>query len=96
MINRDMRFYNYFTFGEADAYGQPQLSKDIQGSVEMCINTISQSIQDNIRYRDASYIGLTLDSKIDDTFVIEYEKERLKVLFVNPKGRFKQVFLTNL
>lgn len=96
MINRDMKSYNYFIYGEADAYGQPQLSKSIQGSVKMCINITSQSIQDNIRYRDASYIGLTLDSEIDDTYVIQYGEERLKVLYVNPKGRYKQVFMKNL
>jgi hypothetical protein len=95
MINRDMRAYNYFTIGEADAYGQPQLSKYIQGSVKMCINTTSQSIQDNIRYKDASYIGLTFDSRVKDTYVIQYGDEKLKVLYVNPKGRYTQVFLKN-
>ena len=91
-----MRFYDYFKLGQVDAYGQPRYPNLKDGSVLMCINTLSQSIQDNIRYKDASYIGLTLDSKIDDTFVIQYGEEKLKVLYVNPKGRMKQVFLTNL
>lgn len=95
MINTDMRLYDYFTFGELDAYGQPQLSEEVKGSVKMAINTLSQSISDNVRYKDANYIGLTL-SLLDDSMVIQYGAERLKVLYVVPKGRFKQVFMKNL
>ena len=50
MINVDMRDYNYYLYGENNAYGQPQLSEEAQGTVKMAIYTISQSIQDNILY----------------------------------------------
>jgi len=92
MIVADMRTYDYFTYGDNDGYGQPTLSETVQGSVKMAINTTSQSVQDNINYKDASYIGLTLAS-VDDTYVIQYGDEKLKVLYVQPKGRFKQVFM---
>lgn len=95
MINRDMRYYDYFTFGEVNAYGQPTVSKEVKGSIKMAINIASQSVVDNIRYKDASYVGLT-HAEVDDTFVIQYGDEKLKVLYVNPKGRYKQVFLKNL
>jgi len=95
MINADMRFYDYFTLGEANAYGQPQMSDKPKGKVKMCINSISTSITDNIRFKDASYIGLTL-SLLDDTYIIQYGEEKLKVLYVVPKGRYKQVFLKNI
>lgn len=96
MINTKMRTYNYYTYGEPDAYGQPQLSTEIQGSIKMAINITSQSIQDNILYQDCSYVGLTLDPAVKDTFVIQYGDERLKVLYVNPEGRYKQVFLKRI
>ena len=95
MINRDMRSYDYFTFGELNSYGQPTLSQEKKGSIKMSINITSQSVQDNIRYKDATYVGLT-HAEVDDTFVIQYGDERLKVLYVNPKGRYKQVFLKNM
>lgn len=95
MINAQMRAYDYFTFGEKDAYGQPQLSKEIQGAVRMAINLTSQSIQDNINYKDANYIGLTY-GLLDDTYVIQYGDKKLKVLNVNPIGRMKQVFLAEI
>ena len=95
MINADMRNYTYFTFGEKNAYGQPQLSQEPQGEIKIAINTTSQNIQDNINYKGASYIGLTFGN-IDDTYVIQYGAERLKVLYVQPKGRYKQAFLTKL
>lgn len=95
MINSNMRTYNYFTFGETNDYGQAQLSQDISGTVKMCINISSQSIQDNINYKDCQYIGLT-HSLLDDSCVIEYGDKKLKVLYVNPLGRLKQVFLAEL
>ena len=98
MVNADMRFYNYFTIGEANAYGQAQMpAKDAEpvGQIKMAINTSSQSTQDSVNYKDCNYIGLT-HAEVKDTYVIEYGNERLKVLYVNPKGRLKQVFLKAL
>lgn len=95
MINADMRSYNYFTFGEPDSYGQPQLSQEAQGTIKMAINISSQSVQDNINYKDCSYVGLT-HSSLDDSYVIQYGDKKLKVLYVNPKGRLKQVFLAEI
>ena len=95
MINTEMRFYDYFTYGEKDEYGQPQLSAETQGTIKMAINITSQSTQDNINYKDASYIGLT-HAAIDDTYVIQYGPEKLKVLYVNPMGRYKQAFMKEI
>ena len=92
MINIQMRNYDYFTFGSKDAYGQAQLSKVPTGTIRMAINITSQSVQDNINYKDSQYIGLTR-AEVDDTYVIQFGDERLKVLYVNPIGRMKQVFL---
>lgn len=96
MINADMRLYDYFTYGNDDAYGQPQLSKEVKGQVKMAIHITSQNIQDNINYNGSEYIGLTRD-KIEDNYVIKIsEKEKLKVLYVNPKGRLNQVFMARM
>lgn len=94
MINADMRSYDVFTFGEPNQYGQKVLSTAPTGSIKMAINQTSASIQDNINYKDCTYIGLTL-SLLDDKAVIQYGDIKLKVLYVNPKGRFKQVFMCN-
>lgn len=89
-----MRLYDYFSFGQLNSYGVPQLSEK-KGSIKMAINITSQSVQDNIKYKDCSYLGLTMDN-VDETFVIEYGKEKLKVLYVNPMGRYKQVFMKEM
>lgn len=96
MINTDMRLYDYFTFGEDNGYGMPQLSTEPKGQIKIAINISSQATQDNILYKDCSYVGLTHDTNVNDTYVIEYEGEKLKVLYVNPKGRYKQVFLKEM
>ena len=92
MIMVDLRTYEYFTYGGNDGYGQPALSETVEGTVNMAIYVTSQSVQDNINYKEATYIGLTFDD-VDDTFVIQYGDKKLKVLYVQPKGRFKQVFM---
>jgi hypothetical protein len=95
MINAAMRLYNFFSIGEPNSYGQPQMpAKDAtpDGQVKMAINTISEAAAANVRYKEASYIGLT-HADIDDTYIIQYGDERLKVLYVNTAGRYKQVFL---
>jgi len=87
-----MKIYNYFTLGEDNGYGQPAISTEPKGTIKMSIHTSSQSVQDNINYKDCNYIGLTL-AKVDDTYIIEKDEERLKVLYVNPEGRYTQVFM---
>lgn len=95
MISTDMRLYNYYTFGEDGGYGMPQLSAAPKGQIKMAINISSQATQDNILFKDCTYVGLT-QNEVDDTYVIEYGNEKLKVLYVNPKGRYKQVFLQEM
>lgn len=99
MINADMRNYNYFTIKSPDSYGQPQLpAKDAtpEGTLKMAIYTSSQAIQDNINYKDCNYIGFTHAKNLTDKYIIEFDGARLKVQYVNPKGRYKQVFLKQL
>lgn len=98
MINTDMRLYDYFTLGEGNTYGQPQLpSSDSipDGQIKIAINLITQNISDNIKYKNCSYLGLTKEN-VNDTYIIKYENKLLKVLYVTPKGRFKQVFLADM
>lgn len=95
MINSQMKEYNYFTYGDDNGYGQPTLSSDIKGAIKMAINLSSQANQDNILYEDCTYVGLTR-AEVDNTFVIEYGDEKLKVLYVNPEGRLKQVYMKQI
>lgn len=95
MINANMRLYNYYTLGEQDAYGQPQVSSVPSGQIKMVINITSQSIQDNVNYLNSQYVGLT-HADVDDTYIIEYGDERLKVLYVNKMGRLNQVFMASV
>lgn len=95
MINTDMRIYDYFTFGEDNGYGQPVLSESPKGKIKMAINMSSQAVQDNINYQDCNYVGLTM-AELDDSYVIKYGNEKLKVQYVNPRGRYNLVYLTRI
>ena len=93
MINVDMRFYDYFTIGENDAYGQPKVSAEPQGKIKMAIYSTSNAVQDNVLYKSAEYVGLTTNTEITDRYIVKYDQEQLKVLYIQPRGRFKQVFM---
>lgn len=95
MINTAMRTYDYSTFGAKDAYGQATNSGEVVGTIKMAISISSQSAQDNINYQDCNYVGLTT-AELDDSYVIHYGFEKLKVLYINPHGRLKQVFLKKI
>lgn len=87
-----MRSYEYRLYGENNSYGQPQLSEEVQGTIKMAINITSQFVQENIKYKGATYVGLT-HAAVDDKYVIQYGDTRLKVLYVNPTGKYNQVFM---
>jgi hypothetical protein len=99
MINTSMRAYEYFKYGDTNAHGQQTLIKGengeplVQGTVKLAIALTTQATQDSINYHNAQFCAQTLDNDIDDTYVIQYGKTRLKVLFVASGGRYKQVFL---
>ena len=93
MINTDMKDYQYYLYADDNGYGQPALTDEVQGTVKMAVYTTSQAIQDNIQYKNATFVGLTEQAEITDKFVIQYGEEKLKVLYVNSQGRHTQVFM---
>lgn len=95
MINTNMRTYNYFTLGENNGYGQPTLSPNPVGTIRMAIYIASQSIQENINFLDCNLVGLTMND-VDDTYVIEVGSNKMKVLYIQPQGRYKQVYMKQL
>lgn len=96
MINAKMRNLPYYTYGTKNSYGEDVLSSSPLGFIKISIHLTSQSSQNNINYKDCNYVGFTQDTKVDDTYVIEYKGEKLKVLYVNPTGRFNQVYLARM
>ena len=96
MIQAQMKPYEYCLYSNTiDAYGEPTLSNVASGSVKMAINILSQSVEESILYTGAEYIGLT-QQEVNDNYVIQYNGEKLKVLYINPLGRYKQVFMKRM
>lgn len=99
MINAMMREYNYFLISaETNSYGQHTLIKNedgepiIQGTIKMAISIASQSVNENITYKGANYVGLTHDKNISDYYVIDYNGKYLKVQYITD-SRFKVAYL---
>lgn len=93
MINSRMSNYEYYLLGVDNGYGQITITPDVQGTVNISIATLTKAVTEDLRYSNASYLGLTHDKNINDTYVIKYGNELLKVQYVIPDGRYTQVFL---
>ena len=91
MIMREYDFYIY----KPNQYGQTTIPKDAapEGKIKMAIYTTSESTQNNVLYKNAAYVAATHDTEVNDTYQIDYNGERLKVLYVSAQGRFRRVFL---
>ena len=96
MYSLNCKNYKYYKYLDKNAYGAYTLAPEAAGVVKIAIFTTSQSIQDNINYKDANYIGLTHSALLADDTVVEYGDKKLKVLYVNSSGRLNQVFLKEI
>lgn len=96
MIFSNMRLYDYYLVSLNEEYGQevlPEAEATAAGQVKLSIYPTSTGTQENILYANCSYVGLTYDAEIDDRYIIQYGEVRLKVMYIQPIGRYKQVFM---
>lgn len=96
MIMSKMRLYDYWLISVNEEYGQevlPDADAEPTGKVKLSIYPTSTGTQDNILYSNCSYVGLTFDAEINEKYIIQYGNERLKVMYIQPMGRFKQAFM---
>ena len=99
MINANMREYNYFLISaETNSYGQHTIIKDdngepvVQGTIKISISIANQSVNENITYKGANYVGITHDENINDKYVISYQGKLLKVQYITD-SRFRIAYL---
>ena len=99
MIMANMRLYDYWMITVNEEYAQeilPDTSGTPTGKVKLSIYPTTTGTQDNILYANCAFMGLTFDAEINDKYIIQYGKERLKVMYIQPIGRYKQVFMKRL
>lgn len=97
MINANMQVYDYYLYGEKDAYGQPALSTEVKGQIKISIFNTGQSVNGDIKYTGEDFVGLTYDKNVNNTYVIQYGEEKLKVLYTIAAPNVKtQVFMTRM
>ena len=97
MINTTFNDYDYYVFSQSENdYGEKTISTTKAGSVSIAIYLYTQNITSNIKYKDAQYIGLIESTNIKESCVIAYGDKKLKVLYVNPVGRWQQVYMQEM
>lgn len=95
MINTNTRAYDFYLYEDANEYGQAQLSAEKKGQIKLSIFDLNKNTQDSLKYKNATFLGLTFEN-ITDKYVIQYGDIKLKVLYVTPRGRHKQVFMSEM
>lgn len=97
MINAQMKPHDYYLYGTENAYGERTVSYAARvGTIVISINLLQKNSTDNIKFSEATYIGLTLNREVDDNYIIDYNNKKLKVLYVYPEGRYTQVYMKEL
>ena len=96
MINNRMRTYDYYQLEGMNNYNQPMISEEVKGSIKMALYPTTNTILDNPLYKNVEYIGITHDTKVDDTYIIVNGKERLKVLYTNKNTHLNYVYLSRM
>lgn len=76
-----------------DAYGQPHRQEEGRRDVDMVIKIAYQTNVQDVRYVDATHIGLTFDRAITDANTIISSSGTYEVLYIIPSRRLTQVFL---
>lgn len=96
MIQANLKPYKAYRRDEGvDAYGQPSTAftflKTIEASVFLQTQTV---ISADIRYKDATHIGLTNDKTLSiGDKIISMEGTEYRILLVNNAGRMAQLTL---
>lgn len=96
MIANNTRLYDYWKISVNEEYGQevlPAADAAAAGQVKLTITPTSTGTQDNILYANCAYVGITYDAEIDDKYIIQYGKERLKVKYIQQHGKRRFVYL---
>lgn len=78
---------------EKDSYGQRRKNVSSTREVEMIIKNYSREKVEDIRFVEATDIGLTFDRNISDQNQVISTSGTYNVLYVIPSKRFYQVFL---
>lgn len=93
MVNTNMRTYDYYTLSDTtNDYGEETISTTKQGQVKLSINLLNKQMEDSVLYAGSSYVGITMEN-VNDKMIIEFNGSKLKILYINDLGRYKQVYM---
>lgn len=94
MINRQFQTVKVISYATGtDQYGQPRQSGSSSRTIQMVINTYTQSNTDDVRYADVTNVGLTADRGITDKDQIKIGDDLFQILYVIPSKRLHQILM---
>lgn len=92
MISRELIKATLITYDGIDEYGQEGINPINQTPIEITFGIYKHQPTEDIRFQNVEYVGLTKAS-VNDSQAIKIGDKEYKIQFVNPFGRYKEVFM---
>lgn len=94
MINREKQLVNLVSYTSGyDEYGKPLNTIQETKEIQMMITLYKESNVNDVRFIDATHLGITSEKGITDKNYIILGADEYKVIQVIPSKRYTQVFL---
>lgn len=93
MINRVLKEAQVINKYSKDEYGQRHSSLASSHTISITFGLYEHNMSNDIRYADCKYVGLTKDTTLTDNDYLLIDGKEYKVQFINPFGRWVQVFM---
>ena len=94
MINREMVKAFILTYSEeSDAYGELNTGEPTKEECEVTLRIYNHSKVEDIRFNDVTHTSLIKNKTITDANKLQIGDKIYSIEFVNPEGRFTQLFL---
>lgn len=94
MNTREWQTANLISFSSGiDEYGKPLQEEVYRKEIEMIMTIYTENNVSDIRFIEATHLGLTAENGITEKNHIIIDNIEYKVLYVVPSRRYNQVFL---
>lgn len=93
MINRVLKQAQVLNKYSKDEYGQRHSSEAFSHIIDITFGLFDNTISNDIRYANCKYVGLTKDTSLTDNDYLIIDGQEYKIEFINPFGRWVQVFM---
>ena len=81
---------------EKDEYNQRKMGETYIKEIDIFFVSLNQNNTDDVRYKEATFFGLTPEKDVNSEYAIEIEEKKYKVLLNLQSRRLNQLWLKEM